>query len=76
MKKQELWEIYCRKNPSFEKDGNVTMSAKGLRKLFDTTWDTAYYDGEPEENFVENSAPNFQQQSASVELLKSIFRMK
>jgi hypothetical protein len=76
MTKEELWQIYCRKNPSFAKDGNVTMSAKGLRKLFDTTWDTAYYDGESEESFVENSAPNFQQDQTSVEFLKSIFGMR
>ena len=41
MTKHELWEIYCTKNPSFEKDGNVTLSTKGLRKLFETTWDQA-----------------------------------
>jgi hypothetical protein len=41
MTKNELWEIYCTKNPSFEEDGNVTLSTKGLRKLFETTWDQA-----------------------------------
>jgi hypothetical protein len=41
MTKNELWEIYCTKNPSFEQEGNVTMSTKGLRKLFETTWDQA-----------------------------------
>jgi hypothetical protein len=41
MTKHELWEIYCAKNPSFEQDGNVTLSTKGLRKLFETTWDQA-----------------------------------
>jgi len=41
MTKHELWEIYCTKNPSFEEDRNVTMSTKGLRKLFETTWDQA-----------------------------------
>ena len=24
------------------------MSARGLRKLFDQTWDLAFYEGEPE----------------------------
>lgn len=74
MTKEELWQIYCRKNPSFAKDGNVTMSAKGLRKLFDTTWDTAYFDGE--EDFVENTAPHFQQDTTALEHLKSIFGFK
>ena len=41
MTKHELWEIYCTKNPSFEQDGKVTLSTKGLRKLFETTWDQA-----------------------------------
>ena len=34
------------KNPSFAGDGNITMSARGLRKLFDQTWDFAYHEGE------------------------------
>ena len=46
MTKEQLWKIYSRKNPSFDGDGNVTMTAKGLRKLFDTTWEIAMYDGE------------------------------
>lgn len=51
MTKQELWKIYSKRNPSFDsKEGNVTMTAKGLRKLFETTWDTAFYDGELEED--------------------------
>lgn len=41
MTKNELWKIYCTKNPSFEEDGNVTLSTKGLRKMFETTWDQA-----------------------------------
>jgi hypothetical protein len=74
MTKNELWRIYVKKNPSFEGDGNVTMSARGLKKLFDTTWDTAYYDGE--EEYVEKTEQNFQQSSASINDLMSIFGMK
>ena len=48
MKKSELWKIYCAKNPSFAGDGNVTMSARGLRKLFDQTWGYAFHEGEDE----------------------------
>ena len=48
MKKSQLWKIYVAKNPSFAGDGNVTMSARGLRKMFDQTWDLAYEEGEPE----------------------------
>ncbi len=48
MKKSQLWKIYCAKNPAFERDGNVTLSTRGLRKLFDQTWDLAFYEGEDE----------------------------
>ena len=42
MKKDELWAKYAASNPSFDVDGgNVVMTAKGLRKLFDQTWDIA-----------------------------------
>jgi hypothetical protein len=48
MKKEELWTIYVKKNPPFAGKGNITLSTKGLRKLFDTTWDIAYHEGEEE----------------------------
>ena len=65
MTKAELWKVYVDRNPSFEGDGNVTLSKRGLRKLFDTTWDTAYFDGE------EKYQDNFD--AANLEQLKSIF---
>ena len=74
MTKEQLWKIYSRKNPSFDGDGNVTMTAKGLRKLFDTTWEIAMYDGEEEP--VEKTSHSFQQELASLDMLKSIFGMK
>lgn len=74
MTKEKLWSIYVKKNPSFEGDGTVTMTCKGLRKFFDTTWDTAYYDGEEED--VGNTEHIFQQDTAGVDFLKSIFGMK
>jgi hypothetical protein len=48
MTREQLWKIYCDKNPSFAGEGNVTMSARGLRKLFEQTWDLAFYKGEDE----------------------------
>lgn len=39
MDKQQLWKIYTEKNPSFAGDGEVTLTAAGLRKLFDTTFE-------------------------------------
>lgn len=41
MTKNQLWLLYCAKNPSFAQGGNVTLSSAGLKKLFDQTWDKA-----------------------------------
>ena len=70
MKKSELWKAYVAKNPSFAGNGKVTLSAAGLRKLFNQTWDIAYEDGEPEEAKYPGD-PNF-----SVDDLAKIFGMK
>ena len=48
MTKRELWNKYVERNPSFDGDGNVTLSARGLRKMFDQTWDIAFEFGETE----------------------------
>lgn len=45
MTKPELWKIYTDNNPTFAGDGQVTMTAAGLRKLFDQTWEQAYEQG-------------------------------
>jgi hypothetical protein len=45
MTEQELWEAYSTRNPSFNGDGNITMSAAGLRKLFKQTWSIAHDTG-------------------------------
>ena len=45
------------------------MSAAGLRKLFETTWDIAMYDGEEEPT----SKPA---QSGNLDALKQIFGMR
>jgi hypothetical protein len=71
MKKSSLWAIYCRKYPQFAKDGEITLTTKGLRKFFDTTWDTAYYDGEPDE---EITFPQ-EEESEALNHLKKIFGM-
>ena len=71
MKKSSLWAIYCRKYPKFAMDGEITLTTKGLRKFFDTTWDTAYYDGEPDE---EITFPQ-EEESEALNHLKKIFGM-
>lgn len=45
MTKRELWNKYVERNPSFDGDGNVTLSARGLRKMFDQTWEIAFDSG-------------------------------
>jgi hypothetical protein len=69
MKKSQLWKIYCAKNPAFERDGNVTLSTRGLRKLFEQTWDYAFHEGEDE---IENAPVN---DSKAVDDLRKIFGM-
>jgi hypothetical protein len=72
MTRSQLWKIYVKRNPSFAGDGNVTMTARGLRKMFETTWDVAYFDGE-----IESDEPyRRHQQDDQVEALKSMFGMK
>lgn len=72
MTKEKLWKIYVSKNPSFDGAGSITLSAKGLRKMFDTTWDIAYFDGEEE---IERDI-NYNPSSASVNDLMKMFGMK
>lgn len=69
MTKKELWKIYTARNLTFDGEGTVTMTAAGLRKLFDTTWDVAFHDGEDEP--VERVPP-----SGNLDALKQIFGMK
>jgi len=69
MTKKELWKIYAKRNPSFDGDGNVTLSAAGLRKMFYQTWEIAMYDGEEEPS-------SKQPASANVDALKQIFGMR
>jgi len=72
MTRSQLWKIYVKRNPSFDGDGNVTMTARGLRKMFETTWDVAYFDGEMEsDGLYRRDQPN-----GNVEALKSMFGMK
>ena len=72
MTKEKLWQIYVKKNPSFDGAASITLSAKGLRKMFDTTWDIAYFDGEEE---IERDI-NYNPSSASVNDLMKMFGMK
>lgn len=47
MTKAELWKIYCDKNPQFaDENATITMSAVGLKKLFDQTFEIGEKRGE------------------------------
>ena len=69
MTKRELWKIYAKRNPSFDGEGNVTLSAAGLRKMFETTWEVAMYDGEEEPTSKQPAHGN-------LDALKQIFGMR
>jgi hypothetical protein len=77
MKKSQLWKKYVDKNPSFDGNGNITMSAAGLRKLFNQTWDIAFNDGEAEdiEEDYTNCSSNLNSSNTLNDLL-NIFGMK
>lgn len=69
MTKKELWKIYSKRNPSFDGEGMITLSAAGLRKMFETTWEVAFYDGEEEPT-------SKQPASGNIDALKQIFGMR
>lgn len=66
MSREELWQHYVAKNPVFARDGQVQLSARGLRKLFDTTWDAAWREARAES--PAGFSPGFEQ------LRRTIFR--
>ena len=58
MTKQQLWQIYTTKNPSFITDESVTMTATGLKRLFDQTWDQGFQAGSEQSNQATPTPPN------------------
>jgi hypothetical protein len=58
MNKEDLWLVYCKKNPSFEGEGNITMTKNGLKKLFDETYNQAHQEGNKSSNSKPTS-PDF-----------------
>ena len=75
MSKEKLWELYLKKNPSMLRD-EITFTKNGIRKFFETTYDTAYYQGFnqlPDEEEEELPQPEC---SASVNDLLNLFGMR
>jgi hypothetical protein len=75
MTKKALWNQYVDKNPSFDGEGNITLSAAGLRKLFNQTWDIAFEQGEDEESPETSYAQVNSRAAGDVDYLKKIFGM-
>jgi len=76
MTKSELWAIYIRSNPSFgDPDAIVKMSARGLKKLFDQTWDKGFASGEKAEKAL-NNLNNLNKKGGNLDYFKDIFGMK
>ena len=45
MTKEQLWKIYSDRTPSFNGSDRISMSAAGIRKMFEQTWEIAYQAG-------------------------------
>jgi hypothetical protein len=81
MSKEKLFALYLAKNPGFDSE-TITFTRSGLRKFFNTTYDTAYKQGfnqqpdtdeyEEEEEF----SPAYSVNTASVEELLGLFGMR
>jgi len=74
MTQQELWSAYCARNPSFSGDGEVTMSAGGLKKLFDQTWQFAEQHGVAIEKERSNCLTDDRSSDPFAELLRKYKR--
>ncbi len=44
MKKEELWDIFTKKNPGW-KDEGANLTPAGIKKLFDTTYEQGHKQG-------------------------------
>lgn len=79
MTKSELWEAYATRNPSFAADAQVTMSAAGLRKLFEQTWSIAFDSGTRQgrrEALVELTRSSTTTTSPGMDFFNAVFGQK
>jgi len=73
MIKQDLWNQYAKSNPSFNGNGNVTLSARGLRKMFDQTWKIAFEAGFNQE-FEDDGEEEYPQEIKGNPCAENIFK--
>ena len=81
MSKEKLFEYYLAKNPALVNqlvDGRVVMSAKGFKKLFDTTYDVAYKQRIYDESYTNELPPNrkMSEESQGLKDLLNLFGMR
>lgn len=72
MSKDELWQLYVRKNPGFLTDG-ASFTPDGLRKFFDQTWDVAHGRGIENGRALEKDAARKQARSSPMSELEKMF---
>jgi hypothetical protein len=58
MTKKDLWAQYVAKNPTFAGDGIITMTASGIRKLFEQTYDRAHDQGLENGKAIQKNSDN------------------
>lgn len=76
MSRDELWRKFAERNPSFDGEGSVTLSARGLRKLFRQTWDFAYEAGAAGEDDPYEESREPRGDDSNLEELMRMFGMK
>lgn len=75
MTREKLWEAYVKKNPKFgDPNAVVSLTSRGLKKLFDQTWDYAEASAYPEyEERSSEGAPLPEDNLQTVQYLKEMF---
>jgi len=78
MSKEKLFALYLAKNPGFNSE-TITFTQEGLRKFFNTTYDTAYKQGfnqQPDTDEEEEFSPSYTVNTASLDELLGMFGMR
>jgi hypothetical protein len=79
MSKEKLFALYLAKNPGFNSE-TITFTQEGLKKFFNTTYDTAYKQGfnqQPDtDEHEEEFSPAYTANTANVDELLGLFGMR
>lgn len=75
MTKEELWKKYTDRNPQFLGTSPVTMSAAGLRKFFEQTYDRGHEQGVANGRALERfKKPQQAKGKYSMDIFRGIFK--